>query len=320
MLFDRNGAPLVLFNLECIENLSSNPDECLIITEGEFDAVAVLQAGYRFVVSVPTGASGKRTEEAISADKDTGFSYLWQDGQRLPELKQFRKIILAVDGDEKGHILRDELALRLGRSRCFWVRYPSGCKDATDVLMARGVRGVRDLVEQAMPLAPAATVSLMDLPPKPNRVAFSTGWEALDRNLKLFKSGFFVVTGVPNHGKGQWVRALAFHLAESHGWKTCFYAFEDEAQDTQSEALRFIGRPGNLLTPGIDKTSDPTIHARRRDWVRYYFRIFIDDFEDSERRTLDRIIEEMEICRSGVNQDETASIRMRQRGRGWLTQ
>jgi twinkle protein len=295
MSFDRSGAPLVLFNLECIENLSSNPDEPLIFVEGEFDAVAVLQSGFQFVVSVPTGASGKRTEEPTPADKDTGYSYLWQDGQRLPELKRFHKIVLAVDGDVKGQILRDELALRLGRSRCFWVKYPAGCKDPNDLLKARGVHGVRELVEQATPLAPAATVSLMDLPPRPNRVAFSTGWKPLDRTLMLFKSGLLVVTGIPNHGKSQWGRSLAFHLAESHGWKTCFYASEDEAQDTQSEALRFIGRPGNLLTPGIDRTSDPTIHAKRRDWVRHHFRIFIDDFEDGEQRTLDRIIEEMEI-------------------------
>jgi twinkle protein len=222
MSFDRNDAPLVLFNLECIENLSSDPDEDLIITEGELDAVAVLQSGFQFVVSVPTGASGERTEQTISADRDTSFSYLWQDGQPLPELKRFRKIVLAVDGDEKGHVLRDELALRLERSRCFWVKYPHGCKDPNDVLKTHGVQGLQDLIEKATALAPAATVSLMDLPPRANRVAFSTGWEVLDQNLKLFKSGFFVVTGIPSHGKSQWVRALTFHLAESHGWRVCF--------------------------------------------------------------------------------------------------
>jgi hypothetical protein len=77
----------------------------------------------------------------------------------------------------------------------------------------------------------------------------------------------------------------------------CFYAFEDEAQETQSEALRFIGRPGNLLTPGVDRTADHAIHVKRRDWVRHHFRVYIDDFEDSEQRTLERIIDEMEICR-----------------------
>jgi twinkle protein len=297
MSFDRSGAPLALFNLECIENLSSNPDEALIFVEGELDTVAVLQSGFQFVVSVPTGANGKKTEEATPADKDTAYSYLWRDGQPLPELKRFRKIVLAVDGDAKGQILRDELALRLGRSRCFWVKYRSGCKDPNDVLKAHGEQGVQDLVEQATPLAPAATVSLMDLPPRPNRVVYGTGWKALDRHLMLFDSGFVVVTGIPNHGKGQWVRALVFHLAESHGWRVCIYAFEDDAYDTQVEALRFIGRPGNRLTPGIDKTADHAIHAKRRDWVRQHFRIFIDDFEDSEQRTLDRIIEEMELCR-----------------------
>ena len=45
-------------------------------------------------------------------------------------MQQFKKIILATDDDQKGRVLRDELAVRLGRSRCWFVTYPKGCKVA----------------------------------------------------------------------------------------------------------------------------------------------------------------------------------------------
>jgi len=40
----------------------------------------------------------------------------------------------AVDGDPPGAALLADLALRLGKSRCRWLRYPAGCKDLNDVL------------------------------------------------------------------------------------------------------------------------------------------------------------------------------------------
>ena len=55
---------------------------------------------------------------------------------------QCREIILATDGDGPGQILRDELALRLGRSRCKYLSYPSGTKDINDVLDQNGHDGV----------------------------------------------------------------------------------------------------------------------------------------------------------------------------------
>ena len=34
------------------------------------------------------------------------------------------KIILAVDGDNPGNNLRDDLAVRIGAHRCWFVKYP----------------------------------------------------------------------------------------------------------------------------------------------------------------------------------------------------
>ena len=55
--FACNGAPQTFFN---IENVTE--DDCLIICEGEMDALAMIEAGYSNSVSVPNGAVMKVAE------------------------------------------------------------------------------------------------------------------------------------------------------------------------------------------------------------------------------------------------------------------
>jgi twinkle protein len=127
------GASLCLWSEDCLSDPSDAP---LIITEGEIDALSFLTAGATHVVSVPNGAILQKPGEGeINPSDDRGFSYLWAGGKLKPGLQHFRKIILATDEDHKGRILRDELAIRLGRPRCWFLTYPKGCKDANEVLL-----------------------------------------------------------------------------------------------------------------------------------------------------------------------------------------
>ena len=59
------------------------------------------------------------------------------------------RIILALDNDERGIVLRNELIRRLDLERCQLVEWPEGCKDANDVLMQYGEERVRMCIEAA---------------------------------------------------------------------------------------------------------------------------------------------------------------------------
>ena len=56
----------------------------------------------------------------------------------MPLIDECKEIILCTDGDVSGQVLRDDLAMRLGKARCKWVSYPDGCKDLNDVLKKFG--------------------------------------------------------------------------------------------------------------------------------------------------------------------------------------
>jgi len=272
-----SGEKLMLWNLDA---LREGTPGMVIITEGEFDALAWMAAGAHHVVSVPNGAPGRPGEGDIDPSADDAFSYLW-DGQHLiPELQGVKKIMLATDGDKPGRILAEELAIRLGRDRCWLVSYPDGCKDTNDVLVKYGVEGVGDLLATARPLVPNELVPITDLVPNPLSTPHSTGWSGLDHNLMIVPPELVIMTGMPNAGKSQFAWALGANLARVHGWKGAIIQFEDGANRLQETLYAYAdcwrsGLPCDphswlrrmIYTPRPENDDDVDASPRTMRWV-----------------------------------------------------
>lgn len=290
------GAKLQLWNIDSLRELSAPVDGPLVITEGEFDAIAVMQACGGYVVSVPNGIAGQRSEGDIIIREDNRFAYLWEAEKLIRELDQFDKIILCTDNDAPGLILRDELALRLGEPRCWHVSYPEGCKDANDVLARFGAAELRRMVDEAKPLRPGYLVRPDDIPPRTSGIAVSTGWPFMDGLMKIERPELLVVTGIPNHGKGQFIRCLAFNLAKTHGWKTAFLTPEDPAHRVRRDMQRFASK--DFFTgwmsgqPTYTDDFDDEQRQKCADWYNKHFRLSLPP--EDEPITIDMVEREME--------------------------
>ncbi|GAX74797.1 hypothetical protein CEUSTIGMA_g2244.t1 [Chlamydomonas eustigma] len=104
----------------------------VIIVEGEMDKLSLNEAGIWNVVSVPDGAPARvQPEPGASStsrkleydpERDVKFSYVWQCRELW---RNKTKIVLATDNDGPGRALAEELARRLGRERCWRVKWPS---------------------------------------------------------------------------------------------------------------------------------------------------------------------------------------------------
>ena len=138
------------------DNLIEPPpaDASLIVTEGEWDALACISIGEGHVVSVPDGANGKVSEGVIKPLEDTAFARPREGRNLKPGLDRFKRIILATDADGPGYILRDELAIRLGENRCWFLTYPPGTKDANEVLAKYGRDALVQVLAGAKPMVP----------------------------------------------------------------------------------------------------------------------------------------------------------------------
>jgi twinkle protein len=275
---DPSGSPLQAWGLDEVP-VSPEPlgrDDLLVITEGEFDRIAVAQIGQTYHLSVPNGTSGRRTDGPRRVSEDRGFSWLWTPDEKLiPQIDQFSKILLFTDGDEPGTILRDELAMRIGQERCWFLPYPEGAsfKDANDILRKWGADGLRKALAAFKPMRPGHVMDLYDVPKTGPQTAYSTGWNWMDDHLKLVRPELMVVTGVPGHGKGAWIKALCSNLAYKHGLRTCFLVPEDPPHRVRRDLYRFA----------LHKLASPTRYTpeEAKAFVQQHFRIVLPPADEN---------------------------------------
>lgn len=272
------GAALRLWNERCL-NEESSPETPLVITEGEFDACAWMTAGATHVVSVPNGGAGKPGEGDIVPSEDRQFAYLWDGTKLRPGLERFNKIILATDNDPAGLILRDELAIRLGRDKCWYVAYPDGCKDANDVLVKFDSDKLTDVLCDAKPIVPNRLVKFSEIPEAAQSIRYSSGWSGLDRHLMLVPPELVVVTGAPGSGKSQWTLAWCANLARLHGLRGAILQFEDRPDRNRSDLIAYASAWHGQERGGIQ--------CSPREWVDRMFRAIPPSEDDGEDFTLD---------------------------------
>ena len=292
--------------LPSLYNIDSMTSHDLVIwVEGEMDVLALHETGYRQIVTLPNGAPAKlRDENDPRREDDERFAPLRTHADLLGKIKKF---IIAGDMDGPGMVLREELARRLGRHRCWIVTWPAGCKDAGDVLRDRGAEAVRTAVEVAKPypiegIQRVETGTLTKLRASPPPRTMTTGIKSLDRVLALPSEGrVIVITGVPGHGKSSLQRFLMVHTALEHDRR--WQCFSPEMQPWQSFAATIaevlVGEPFWPRSGNPGMTAYAIEYAER--WISDRISFLVSDAED-EPPTLDWILEKARIAvlRDGI--------------------
>ena len=270
--------------------------ETIIITEGEMDALSLVQAGFTNVVSVPDGATAPNSKPS-----DLKFSYLLSAEEHLMNANT---VILCTDNDGAGKHLRDELSRRIGREKCYRVTYPEDCKDMNEVLVKHGEECILDIVSNTHPYPIEGVVTIedveddaIDLLENPEHLGLSTGWVALDGTYRVSPSELTVVTGVPNMGKSEWLDALMINMVQHHSWK--FGVFSAENFPVKHHLLKLVSKFNGKPFWGDDKMDSETARASMRVMNEHIK--FIGTQEDSV--TIESILEQAKILnyRYGLN-------------------
>lgn len=252
------GAELALYGLNDIA-------ETTIFVEGEMDKLAVEVAGFPNAVSVPNGAPAVEAKHY-----DSHFAYLDAAADKLRECREF---ILAVDADAPGRKLEAELARRLGKGRCRRVRWPAGCKDANDVLVNHGAAALKACIDnaEAYPVEGLIEVDQIgaaydDLYANGLTPGVSTGWGTVDELYTVKPAQLTILTGIPSHGKSNWLDNLLVRLADLHGWKFGMCSPENFPQERHLAGLaqKWVGKPFS------DQTSVARMSADDRDAAKEF--------------------------------------------------
>ena len=239
---------MIFYNLDATIN-----NNVIIIVEGEMDVLAMAQSGYKNVISVPNGCNDKGK---INMDYlDNCIDYFVDDC----------KFLLALDNDKVGNRLKDELARRLGYENCSTITFKD-CKDANDCLIKYGIIGVTESIEAAKEYPIEGVFNAIDIQ---NDIwdyynnglpsGFGIGMHEFDMFLKFQPGYLTVITGIPGHGKSEFLDFLMCRLNISHDWKFALYSPENHPLQLHFSKLaeKIIGKPfdgQNRMSP-LDLTT-----------------------------------------------------------------
>lgn len=183
----------------------------LLIVEGCADRLAVVEAGYKNVVSIPNGAEG---------DKWIDYNYDF--------LSSLDEIILWFDNDEAGENGRKKVASRLGEYRVklinpekevedkveeYYIPYGHTIRktDANNVLVSCGGKEILRLISEAKAIENPRVRKLMefqelevdDIP------HISTGIEEMDRIFGgIYENSLTIITGKAGDGKSNIINTM----------------------------------------------------------------------------------------------------------------
>lgn len=264
----------IFYGLDDIKGASE-----IIIVEGEMDKLAMEEAGFRNCVSVPDGAPASvSTKQLPPEEEDTKYHFLWNCKEYLQKVS---RIILATDADLPGEALAEELARRLGRERCWRVRWPKKndneyFKDANEVLMHLGPGELRDVIEDAELYPIRGLFNFSDFYDEIDayyhqtsdiKIGVSTGWSAMNDFYNVMPGELTIISGVPNSGKSEWIDALLCNLNNNEGWKFALCSMENKVHEHARK----------LMEKHVKK---PFFNARYGESVE---RMTVDDFNEGKK-------------------------------------
>ena len=232
------GAEKVFYNID-----STIGHDYVVIVEGEIDALSFIDAGVHSVVSVPNGAT-------ITG---TNLDYL---DSCIDYFEGKEKIIIAVDKDEAGENLRQELIRRLGAETCYTVDF-GDYKDANEFLVANGRNMLSSIINDASPVPIENVLTLRDIDDELQefihegfKPGYQIGLDNFDNIFSTYTGQFITVTGVPSSGKSDFVDRMVVGYNLKYGWKTAFASPENKP--TFLHAHKLIRKIGNWMPEKTD--------------------------------------------------------------------
>ncbi len=209
------GAEKVFYNID-----STVGYEYCIIAEGEMDVLALHEAGIHNAISVPNGATLNRNN----------LDYL---DNCIDYFDDKEKVILAVDNDEAGQALQQELVRRLGAEVCFMVDFED-CKDANEYLLKHGKERLGQCIARAKAVPLENVITFRDIEGEVEdfvkngfKPGFQIGLENFDDIFSTYTGQFITVTGVPSSGKSDFVDQMVVGYNHKYAWKAAFASPEN---------------------------------------------------------------------------------------------
>jgi len=275
-------AEKIFYNLDHIRTSK----DCLIV-EGEIDCLSFIEVGIYHCVSTPNG----------STLKGVNLDYL---DNSIEYFENKDRVYLALDNDEAGQNVQNEIIRRLGPEKCFIVDFDD-CKDANQYHVKYGGERLRQTIDNAkmVPLGNVITLndvkaSLHDFYKNGSPKGHVIGLPGFDDVFSTYTKQGVLVTGIPTHGKSDFVDQMAIGYNLNEGWKGAYCSVENDPKYLHLDKLcrKLSGMRPDQNSINSDKWKNVEDHINDN----FYFVDYSDGYD--LKKVLDKIREL--VLRKGI--------------------
>ena len=197
-----------IFNIDILQTSNQN----VVIVEGEFDALSIIEAG----------------NDAIALGSTTNVDKFLK-WLKEKNIQPHQPLVLNLDADDAGQKATDKLTAELRKMKIKFYEIDlilKDCKDQNESLMKfrkKFFQMVATITHQVQQLQQDARYKLTDFAKidtwekniRTGHKAISTGWQSLDNALDggLYE-GLYVLPGTPGTGKTAFAMQMAFQIAQ----------------------------------------------------------------------------------------------------------
>lgn len=233
----------------------------VVIVEGQIDAMTIYQAGYRHVVSIPSGAQDH-----------SWIKNCW-------EWIQDKEFIIWADNDDQGRKCADTIKKSLGESAKIIMHHKY--KDANEFYNAEGPEAVIKFIDEAINETPEGIINMgRRKSASCEQEIIETGFYDLDRHFHGLRTGeLTILFGRDNEGKSTIISQVIAH--ELRNSKVFLYSGELIDETIENWIMRQImGHPTGKMDMRKDKwgnkifTVKPEIKEKIRNWYKDKFFVY----------------------------------------------
>lgn len=258
-------------------HLACNKDKAIIITEGEFDAMAIYEANQEHqAVSIPLGAQG-----ASSFIK-----------KHLELLLLFKEVILWFDNDDAGKAALQKVKEFIPFGKFKYIQGIQGFKDANDILLHEsGIKLIADLIDNSSEITPPGINFGHQIDFKALGVADPVGatlpFPKVNELIRGLKKGRLYVIGAGTGvGKSTFMREMAFHLMTTDPKIRIANIFLEENQTFTLQAYCALAHNIPEFKVAENPSLIPNIEKEAKKLLGHDRYAFLDHFGSLQNRKL----------------------------------
>lgn len=203
------------------------------------------------------------------------------------KLNKVKRFTLAMPSTEYGKLVNAELIRRLGKARCWAIFPPEENYNWSKLYLDCSKEQFSQILKQARPIPVKGIFELDDVDEAFEnlylyglRKGAKTGFEDVDPYYTVIPGQWTLVTGIPGHGKSNFLDALLVNLANNEDWR--FGIFSPENQPIQRHFAAIMEKK---LHKSFNFGEGPRISPEEKDatksWINRHFSVILPDEEDN---------------------------------------